>query len=146
MTHGGGRQGRAGRPSPAEQGGLQSRPDRGLRAHPGTPEQAWIPDTPEVLTPEKLRELLVGHSFQWEGQGFPCRALHWGTVQQQNKRVLRPRPLDPAASPTHSGEKGPRASTCRPEPCLQVPPVEQLDRQSPPPRQPQGGRWVSHHL
>ena len=53
VTHGGGRQGRAG-PAQPNKGGLQSRPDRGLRAHPGTPEQAWLPDTPEMLTPEEL--------------------------------------------------------------------------------------------
>lgn len=94
VTHGGGRQGRAG-PAQPNKGGLQSRPDRGLRAHPGTPEQAWLPDTPEMLTPEELGELLVRPQLPMGGTGPPLpRALHWEALSSSKTGVLRPQPLD----------------------------------------------------
>lgn len=97
-----GRQGRAG-PAQPNKGGPQSRLDRGLRARPRTPEWAWLPDTPEMLTPAGAGERLLRPQLPMGGTGPPLpRALH--SVQQQNRGAQAPH-SGLAASPTHSGEK-----------------------------------------
>lgn len=144
-TLAGGRQGRAG-PAQPNKGGPQSRPDHGSRAHPRTPEWAWLPHAPEMLT-------LAGaggaapEATASNGRDRPTTAQSsslGGAPSSSRIGVLRPH-SGLAASPTHSGEKrrGPE-----PTPCAGPPPgpsrSEPLDRRSSP--RLQGSRWASPFL
>lgn len=115
-TLGGSRQGRAG-PAQPNKGGPQSRPDRGPRAHPRTPEWAWLPHTPEMLT-------LAGaggaapEAIASNGKDRPTAAQSsslGGPVQQQNKGAQAPTLDRQLLLPIPEERGGARAcSMCRP--------------------------------
>lgn len=143
MTHAGGRQAGQGRPSPAEQRRPAVKARRGLRAHPGTPEQAWIPEHLRGADPREAEGAAVeAMQLPSEGQAHHRRELSLGALSSSKIGYAQAPPLWTAA-PTHS-EKGGALSRLHVQalpPCPPGPAGQTVT----PSRQPQGADG-HHHL